>query len=759
MRIKPIFTTFLLSIFPVLFCRAQENDPQLPALKPSKAYSTGRLANGLNYYFANNPTGKGLMDISLVQKMDSGISEEKLDRIASECFFSVKSLSSPFRDFLTRNGIAPTEQGYFTSAKGSVCYNFRNISSALPESVLDSTLLAIFDLAKLQSEHGGVSEAQAIVIAGDFDNKVMLAKMRLLSMITPRKDGQVPQLHYVWNAPSASEAFRITSGNGISKIETVWREARIPAEYMNTILPVISDKLAGEMGCVVKRRLEPALKKAGLNAWTDYRHCGSAQSPYDDSITLTVNCTDRDTAAIKKVLAEELTRLRTWGVDAVEYTYARDIYHNRWRKRACVQSVDNVLLRDKCISAFLYNASLAEETDKIKFAYRNMPEEKQTELFNDYMRRLLAQNFDEDRSIAALPAPDTREVLNKKLDEYLPSYSLKAPKDKTEPITGGTIWTFPNKVNVIHKKMQTNGISYFSYASKGNRDKAEDDRMMSISGIDDNVLMTYLEACGIDIKMKLTPADARLEGNVVKENLDQLLRYICAVSTQMTNKDIYGSDNYKLLVIVDDRDDAEISSMLSKYIAGFRPGSNWLSGKKYYEDYDDGMKYRGFIINGSTFPLDRTGGNKALADIAACALHDAVVREFGNIAVYPHDWSGFADEPADHYRLLYGVRRYKTGSAGEFLGSMSDEEIGLRLKSILTDLASTPVSKSKLETYKGMAKNRHDSYTNTAEYYINIALDRYLDNKNFGSRYPLLVNGTTAQSIQNFYAAAADSDK
>lgn len=738
---------------------AQENASQLPELKPSKAYSVGRLANGLNYYFANNPTRKGLIDISLVQKMDSGISEDRLDMIAAECFFNVKSLSSPFRDFLARNGIAPSEHGYFTFARGSIRYDFRNISSALPESVLDSTLLAIFDLAKLQSEHGGVSDAQAIVIAGDFDNKVMLAKMGLLSMITPRKEGAVPQLLYKWNAPESGVAFSITSGSGISEIKTVWKEARIPAEYMNTILPVISDKLAGELGCVVRRRLEPALKKKGLNAWIGYRHVSSAQSPYDDSITLTVHCTDRDTSAVKEVLAEELSRLRTWGVEMVEYTYARDIYHNRWTKLACVQTVGNTLLMDKCVSAFLYNASLAEETDKIKFAYRNMPDEKQTELFNDYMRRLLAQNFDEDRSIAALPAPDTREAINKKLDEYLPSYSLKAPKDKPEPITGGIIWTFPNKVNVIHKKMPANGISYFSYASKGNRDKAEDDRLMSISGIDDDVLMTYLEACGIDIRMKLTPADVRLEGNVMKENLDQLLRYICAVSTQMTNKDIYGSDNYKLLVIADDRDDAEISSMLSKYIAGFRPGSGWLSGKKYYEDYDDGTKYRGFIMNDSAFPLDRTGGNKALADIAACALHDAVVREFGNIAVYPRDWSGFADEPADHYRLLYGVRRYDTGSAGTFLGKMSDEEITAGLKNVLKKLASAPVSKSKLETYKGMAKNSHASYMNTAGYYINTALDRYLDNKNFGSRYPLLVNGITEQSIQNFYAAAADSDK
>lgn len=757
MRFKLILTSLLIfsSIMPALSQDAAESIPKLAA---DPSFKTGRLDNGINYFFGANPKQKGLYDICLVQKMPQSMSLHQLDSIAAKTLYSVESLSVPFRKFLSRNGIAPTSRGYFHVEQGSICYDFRNLSSAYPESVMDSTLLAVFDLVRMQGREGQPTDAQAIVIAGDFDQKVMLAKMKLLSLITPRTEGAVPQLEYQWDSLSVRHDFQTSTKEGIVHVEATWREPRTPKEYIGTVLPVISDKLAGELGWVLKRRLEPVFAGSNLNVWTTFTHKNSVQGPGDDMIVFSVSCMKNDAAQVEEIVRTEFSRLATWGVSQVEYAYARDSYKFRWMKEICSDRTTNESVAEKCIANFLYGAPLASETEKMKFAYKNLPEDVQTKLFNDYLFRMLSQTSERNERLMPQPLLLSREDMDKSFDSYAPSYTLKVPKPAEEVVTGGLLWKFSNGLNMIHKKCGSKDITHFAYAAKGGRQHVGENDILDIAGIGGDDLKAYLAAYGIDIKARLTPTDVRLEGSVATENLEVLMKVLCAVSLQKATEKVFGPDVYKILILCNDMDGEQFAPLVAKYAPSLRPAGKWTAGKAFAEDTEDVMQLRGFTIYESEFKYDRSGSNKALADVAAYALDEAILREFSDMAVYSGNWSAYQGISAGNYHLIFGVHPYETDGASAYLGHPNRKQMLEGLKNAIRRLASQPVTKTQLETYKAFAKNAHESLAGTPEYYITLSLDRYLDNKNYGARYPLLVNGVTAEAIQKFYATAADTD-
>ena len=50
---------------------------------------------------------------------------------------------------------------------------------------------------------------------------------------------------------------------------------------------------------------------------------------------------------------------------------------------------------------------------------------------------------------------------------------LKMKKGKTEVVSGGTQWTFPNGVNVVYKKAATDGVMYYSLLMNGGRSNVD----------------------------------------------------------------------------------------------------------------------------------------------------------------------------------------------------------------------------------------------------------------------------------------------
>ena len=756
-KLTYIIWTLLLSTLGQI-CFAQ--DAELPKFKRDTVlFKTGKLANGINWYIAPNSARKGMANLALVRKTDPNIPKAKLDSMASAAFHSPGIFGPSFHKILSRNGIAPSENGYFHCDNGYICFNFDNMSNSMPESVLDSTFMSIFDLARRMESDGGPSDAMAIIICGDVKRDQVLTKLRHFSLVAPHRDGSIPVREYRFDARSTPEEILIENKGSLSDVHGIWNEARTPDAYMQTVLPVISEKLAMEFGWVVRRRLEPVFALNGVNAWMSFQRRNSCDSPHDEQIKITTGCMSNDAPLIQNLMTRELTRLYTWGVDPVEYSYARDIYRSRWYKNSLLQKNDNAVLMKKCIAAFLYGAPLTDESQIIKFAYRNLPLDRQAELFNEYMRSLLVNTVQIDSSFSPLPLLTPMEEIEAVIDSYGTKIALKQPKDKEEPVSGGVLWSYSSGVNVIYKQLETKGITYFSYALKGSREYADEDALASIAGVDDDVLKMFLLANGIDIRITLNPSDVRLEGSLPNDRLELLLKYLGALSAQADNQETLGPEVYKLLVLVSDRESVQVGATVAKNIVALRKGGSWTSNSNVDEVCDDAFELKGFSLYESLFRLDRNGNNMAISNVAMYALEDALLDAFSDSAMYPRNWSGFPGYPSGHFRLFFGVHPYEDNPAISGLKQLDEGEIQERLNAVLHKLATEPIPASKLESYKSRAAKAAASLSGTAEYVIGAALDRYLNNKNLGARYPQLVKNVSAQSIMNFYASATASNR
>lgn len=755
--IKQLLCLVAATVLPLFAC-AQTQSASLPTLKDDLPVKKGKLANGINWYFASNPSQKGLMNLSLVQKTDHNLSEEELEALAGQYFSMVDVVPGSFQSFLSRNGISPSADGWFSVQRGSVHYNIDNLSSAMPEAVVDSTLLAVLCLASKMNGEGAPSQSQAIFISGDFDQNAMLGKLKLLSLIAHGTPGEVPVADYDSNQSGRSDSgLEVIRGEGLSSIKVVWNEARTPMEYIRTVLPVVSDKLAGEFGHMLTNHLDKVFVQSGIKAWCEFSHTGSLRSPYAESLVLTVNCLSSVTDQVCEMVQTELSRLYTWGVNEVEYSYLEDACKYAWIKKSKNPMVSNEWLQECCKASFLYGAPLTGEAEKVKFAYRPMEATVKTRLFNDYMGKLLDQVASADSTLAKKSVLTSRSVVEQSLDSYVPDIVMKAPKDKDEYITGGVQWNFSNGVNVIFKKMKTDGLTYFCYAAKGGRQYADEDNFKTISGIHQDVFSNYLAAMGIDLDVKLQASDVRLEGNVVDENLEQMLKILVALSSQESNDKVFGPNNYKLLVLVTDRNPEEIRSMASRYVYGLRPGSRWHTAGEVDASRELYRDTRGFVYKEVVFPFDRSVINAVVADVSSYALKAALAMEFDGCGLYGDVYYEFLGYPVGDFRLVYGVRQLPKGSWHQDTGTPGEREINYRLMKVLRSLESGGITPAQLAEYKGRAKNARLSLANTAQYYVQLAADRYLDNKDM-SRYPSRVESVTAAQINAFYAAAAASD-
>ena len=731
----------------------------LPRLPSDAAVKKAQLPDGMEFYLCTNRSGAGLMNISLVQKAAADVSIEKLTETARKHFSEVYFSGSSFETFLSRAGVVPGPEGYISVTSGSVTYNFNDFSTDYGEDVQDSLLLGIFSLAKLACADGLSSSSQAIVIAGDVDSRIMPVKLRLLSLLSPKVPGQAPAYPYMWEQPEEGSSPVEVSGGRVPVLSVSWSLARTPLEYMPTVLPVVSDKLAGELGWVLRRRIYSAFREQQMAANVIYRHTGSSDGVGDERISLMVRCPGADAEKARRLLDRELRRLRTWGVGEVEYTYARDAQRNDWHARANDLAPSNASFVRRCRANFLYGASLAAENLKMKAVYKDLPDSVQTRLFNNYLRGLLTQSSAVDSTLAPAPSLQRRDSVKAILDSYLPKLVLKAPPSREEKLTGGQIWTFSNKVNVIYKRMDTKGMVYYSFCAKGCREHADINAFNDIEGVYAESLGNYLSSLGVQLRPRLTPTDVRLEGRAPYENFEYALKTMIAFVSKDENVKSFGPDTYKLLVIVGDKVEDEVRRSLAKYISGLRPGSKWTSGNPVQEE-NAAAPGVPFVQRDVTFKLEMTAPNYAVSRVAYYALREAMARQFSGWAGTLFLESGFVGFPIGSYRVVCGARALSPGCFSASAKVPSREDMDTLLQKAIHSLALEQVTAGQLDCYKALARKSFLSYKATPQYYIDLACNRYLDNRNLTAGFDSSVGAVKAADIQKFFhdasAAAAD---
>lgn len=721
-------------------------DAGMPAIPDDPSVVISTLPCGMHFYYVPGTSPKNMISMALVQIPDSTMRQDSSEKLARESMREAAFHELPLEKFLSSNGILPRKSGYFSTGT-DIVYRLDSISLSRGETVLDSTLYAVFKIAGRSALNGIPPSSQALVVAGDIQYGLLNDKVQLLSMECPAIKGENHRKVYSWKDPEPGTWEMSVESENVSKIVAEWRDKRIPQQYMNTVLPAISGKLSQEFGWVLKNRLYSEFRSRGIFVWMDYRFVSSADSSGDEVSSLTVYCARSQTDNVKDIIGRELDRLFTYGVGEEEYCYCRDAnrYSALRQETDMTESADREIR--KCISHFLYGASLATGKELMKFEYREMPDSTQTRLFNNYLRKRLSVGSRADSSLSGVPVLVSRDSVRKALARYIPASSAKLPKDIDEYFSAGRKWSFPSGPIAIHKKTVSGGLVHYCYAVKGGSKWADSDYLNCIDGISAQALSLFLSAIGAKMNVKITPACVYFTGSVPGENFDTMVNVIAAISRQKENEAVFSSDRYKLFVTAGPVTYAQVKTTMAKYAGALGPGTDIAHGVDISDiadfKYDDGAAVHVPAHALSTgFPLDLSARNYALSRMARLILRDKVGTILSGSGCTARISCGFESYPLERYHIHI---------------IPSDKSHAGELKSALAALSRETLDSSELEKYADLAKDEFCVFKSTPQFYINGVVKRYVDFKDLYSGFEAQTDKISAADLNAFFTAALEN--
>lgn len=451
----------------------------LPTLPVDKRIIRGTLGCGATYYMVTNPTEKGYADIAVIRREEAPSGEAR------------RTLRA---DFFSRMAIAPRPEGYMSDNDGSTVFRYQKVATGNPE-VLDSTLLYTFgQMALSRSE-------QAIIVAGDIDPVEMKKKMDIFSMLVPRilvKEAHAPD--YVWE-PSPAPYVVVTEVPGKKDVEVSvsYSSARIPQAQMNTPQTLATNILALEFQTILRHRLERNLRDAGIPYGSiTFSSLRSSETAGDERYGVSVTTAPEFTDATMRTMSSTIGELDSFGVGANEFSDAKRILRPYFLRKAS-RMPSNEEDIDRCIAHFLYGAPLSAFTEEANlFARRNVPDSTQQRLFNRFSSALAEQltnlslkyimgadSLDKDDALfyynlaylygsIASSGKDYSWHSGDSLgmERIVPKARIKS--EKTEPVTGGKLWTFSNGIRVAYKQIPGSGMFSYSLVLSGGLSSIED---------------------------------------------------------------------------------------------------------------------------------------------------------------------------------------------------------------------------------------------------------------------------------------------
>ena len=513
----------LKSIFPLvagLFYAIIVPAQQLPPLSIDPSIEVGKLGCDASYYIVKAPLKKGYASIALVQKGDS-LTDYKREGLSSA--------------FLARMGVGPSPEGYVSGRDGSTIYSFQDVP-IYRKDVLDSMLLYTF------SKMAQTSVPQAIVVSGDVEPTAELRKkMDIFSMLVKKLDAPGPAPKYEWNPSQPAKLdFAIDS---VGSVSVTYAGNRIPDIFMNTAQALVTDIFGIEFLELLRHRLEIDFAKAGINcAGIDFRAVRSCDYRGDELYTVKASVLPGQEDAALRVMARTLATIDSKGVGVQEFSDAKEVIRPRLLSEAAKME-DKI---NPCIDHFLYGANLAPAGERVRlFARKNIPEETEARLFGKFASALLAG---ENNLTLGLTAKDTLDpaeafmVYNATYNNALavPSegdYSwhrqdtsglnflmskVRIQKEKADPVSGGTLWTFSNGVRVVYKEVKGSGMFNYALVLNGGLSQIPDLQegegghigpmlsLYNVGGIPAPVFRDILQVNGVSMQ-----ADVHLNGMVI----------------------------------------------------------------------------------------------------------------------------------------------------------------------------------------------------------------------------------------------------
>ena len=519
----------------------------LPTLPVDSRIQKGTLGCGATYYMVSNNSVKGYADIAVIRRDESPSQEAR------------RSLRS---DFFARMAISPGPDGYLSDYDGSSVFRYRHIAFHNPD-VLDSTLLYTFSqMSRSRAE-------QAIIVCGDIDPVELKKKMDIFSMLVPRilvKESHAPD--YEWE-PSPIPSVSVTSVPGKKDVEIsiTYSSARIPHSLMNTPQTLATRILAREFQSILEHRLERNFRDVGIpHGEIVFSSLGSSETSGDERYGVSVTTTPEYAETAMRTMSSTIGELDSFGATVEEFADSKRILTPVYLRRAAeLPSTEEDV--DRCIAHFLYGAPLSPFAEEARlFARKNVPDSIQTRHFNLFAAALAEQlsnlslhyvtasdSLDRDEALFYYNlaylygsiAPSGKEYSwhsadSLGLERDLPRARIKS--EKTEPITGGKLWTFSNGIRVAYKQIPGSGMFSYSLVLGGGLSTIGDIKpgeggfiadilpLYDAGGLSAPAFRDLLQSAGISMKTDVGVFSMSLSGDAPSSQLLFLLKSLRAIA-------------------------------------------------------------------------------------------------------------------------------------------------------------------------------------------------------------------------------------
>lgn len=550
----------------------------LPVLPADPAVKQGVLPNGMKYYLSSNSSSKGIADFALVQKTglytasDTAASEVvDLARLALDQVPRLEG-STP-QKFMTSHGAAAGKGGFAEITDDATVFRFPGVRLSDGKSVLDSALLVVMDMTERVSWSDDeffrkwyAPSDQAIIVCGDIDVNSTAEKLKMLSYMTPKRTSE-PRKEHVWTSID-EPVFEVSDmqRDGLAAVSMTWRSARQPRNLINTVQTATFGMTMDILGEIASNRIRKVLRDRGMPmADVACAYLPAYKTPYDETFTVSVYV-DRDDAdeALLSV-AEVMASLDGAGASANEFRAARKKFIDGLHESSAFPVRQNAEYVDRCISAFLYDSSLASDSEILKYhRSRNLPDTTGTRLFNDIVAALLDGSKD-----LVVGCPDTVDPssISPRLDSVwtvnessavvrsaaanlrdtvsFPGIGpkIKVKSTRKDHLSGGTIWTFSNGFKVVYRNMPSSDRIYYTLALNGGygtiADLSEGEGaflsdypdLCFIAGLKAADFKSILASEGMTMDTQVTLSNTLINGYAPEEKIRLLLKSLLSLAS------------------------------------------------------------------------------------------------------------------------------------------------------------------------------------------------------------------------------------
>jgi len=523
----------------------------LPKIEKDPAIQTGTLPNGLSYYIVPNKASHGYADYAIVQKV-------ALDReVAKKALVSFLPSDKlvPYR-YLASKGVGYGRDGFFKSDGRSSCFRFEKVPVA-DVATSDTTLMILFGLCTKSPYE------QAVVISGDVDASNLMGKISIFSLMVNQRKMAPYQDPYEWhNKEFGYECNQRMTGR-VTSISVTFSAPRVSEDQLGTVQTLVNKKLYEELSMALHRRVKDAFRGEGIPlAEVDVTYKDSSQSFGDESLTIRVDIAGEDVRNAIPLLSEVLCLMDRKGVGKEEMEGLQKQYASSQLRISEDGVLENEYYVDKCISAYLYGTDLGPISAAGDFfASKSFSAEMEAVLLNRFASALIdplrnvtltvdspSANYSKSEMMSLFQSgwsthDSSRESRRlKEIGTELPMNRVKIKTETTEPMTGGSIWTYSNGMRVIYKYEPAARELHYAMLVNGSysglKTMAPEEgpfisdalSIMNVGGLAPDAFRYFVDATGMTVNLKVDISDLRLTGTAPSDGLDRLMRTLLAVT-------------------------------------------------------------------------------------------------------------------------------------------------------------------------------------------------------------------------------------